>query len=81
MCREEVRKYLKCRMDAGLMAQEELNHLGMGKDKDRLGMKASTDGQEKDRADEEGGFTSGMRLAKRKKERYKSKKDETKPEG
>lgn len=70
MCREEVRTYLRCRMEAGLMAREEMGRLGMGVEKDGVGGGGKSGEKVDDRSEEEGGFTSGMRLAKRKKERY-----------
>lgn len=71
-CREEARKYLKCRMEAGLMAQDSLQNLGLGAEKDRVDRGESVDASPPN-ADKQDAFVSGMRLAKRRKERHVDK--------
>lgn len=64
-CREAMRKYLQCRMDAGLMAKEEWSKLGLDSERDRPDAT-----QMKQQRDERDGFVAGMRMAKRRKDRY-----------
>lgn len=79
-CREQARKYLKCRMDAGLMAQEEWKKLGLEHDRPVGGQGDGAQGGKDGNADEERaeqkGFVAGVRTAKRRKDRYnKSEND------
>ena len=81
-CRHEARKYLECRMEAGLMAKEEWRKLGLAEEQDRTEEDTST-GELPQRAEKKG-FVAGMRTAKRRKERarvYKRSADaEDKPD-
>jgi hypothetical protein len=72
-CRAIARKYLECRMEAGLMAREELAALGLSKSLDAIPPQKTdsenaggdADGETSRRPEERRGFVAGMRTAKR----------------
>lgn len=70
-CKAIARQYLQCRMETGLMAQEDLSALGMSADQQAStsgvasGDVAQTTSGAERRSDERKGFVAGMRTAKR----------------
>lgn len=68
-CREIARRYLECRMEAGLMAREEMSSLGLaGEVPAPAGEGVGGDGGDvpaERRPEERQGFVAGMRTAKR----------------
>jgi cytochrome c oxidase assembly protein subunit 19 len=68
-CRAIARQYLECRMETGLMAQEELSALGISETSDPStdAAKAAAEGSDGRRDTERKGFVAGMRTARRRK--------------
>lgn len=60
-CREIARRYMECRMEAGLMAREDMSSLGLTED---VPSGEVPKGGER-RPEERGGFVAGIRTAKR----------------
>jgi hypothetical protein len=56
-CREFSKQYLQCRMDRQLMAQEDLDKLGYGKDQEVIGA------EEYDKSKERAGYIAGKHIA------------------
>lgn len=66
-CRDMAKHYLECRMSRNLMAPQELEGLGFGKDGDRLAdmSKSAKDNPIHDNTHmQENGFVAGIRTAK-----------------
>lgn len=61
LCREEVRRYLGCRMQADLMAKEDFKALGLDASKDSASASVPAPGVERGGAQD--GFVAGMKLA------------------
>jgi cytochrome c oxidase assembly protein subunit 19 len=89
VCRTLARRYLECRMEAGLMAEEDLAALGISESKDPPALASSSsgssseagrddDGDDNDprRATERKGFVAGMRTARRRKRGVAEQVDE-----
>ena len=57
-CRQQSQEYLQCRMDVGLMAKENLQHLGYSEQATVKGAR------EYDLAKEKAGFVAGKHIAK-----------------
>lgn len=57
-CRNFSREYLQCRMDVGLMSQENLDQMGFSEDQ------KVKDPKEYDRAKEKAGFVAGKHITK-----------------
>lgn len=80
-CRAIARRYLECRMDAGLMAKTEMNALGLESD---APSKSEPDGASttspspsassnaEPRSEERGGFVAGLRTAKRRGSKFQT---------
>lgn len=69
-CRAEARKYLACRMEAELMANEDFRNLGLDEEHDNAIPSSNNTRDEEE--EKSSGFVSGMKLAQRRKERGKA---------
>lgn len=74
-CRREAREYLLCRMERGLMAEDEWDVLGLSRDSVPGGTSAETDANKDElktdnrSSQTKDGFIAGAQTAKRRKER------------
>mmetsp|Transcript_32609 Transcript_32609/g.49141 ORF Transcript_32609/g.49141 Transcript_32609/m.49141 type:complete len:122 (-) Transcript_32609:1489-1854(-) len=57
-CREKSKEYLQCRMDHELMAKENLDEMGFGRDQKVVGA------EEYDKSKEKAGFVAGKHIDK-----------------